>query len=449
MIIIDIETRDLSLENNEIKIFSYYDTDTGVLNSLTSLEDIKEILLSNDTIIGHNIILFDIPVLENILNINLENKKLIDTLSLSWYLYNEEKKHSLEEWGKKLGIDKFIINNWDNLSDDTYKIRCESDVLITKNLYEHLINYLSLIYDGNISGILSYLQFLLICIKKQVKQKIKIDKELAIKSLAELEKMKEEKVLILKSAMPKKITYKEVKPPKKKHTVKGELSVEYTNWLKLLKLNGLDESYNDTLLVESKVEEANPNSVIQLKNWLFSLGWKPLIFKETETATGINKVPQIVEKDDICISVKKLIEIEPAVEQLESLSIINHRIGVFKSFIDSLDENNMTVASIQGLTNTLRFKHSKPVVNLPNVKKFYGKNIRGLIIADEPYILCGSDMSALEDTTKQHYMYFFDPEYVKQMRVPGFDPHIDIGVLTGLISPDEAEFYKWYKNKNK
>ncbi len=46
-------------------------------------------------------------------------------------------------------------------------------------------------------------------------------------------------------------------------------------------------------------------------------------------------------------------------------------------------------------------------------------------------------------------MYFFDPDYVTEMRTPGFDPHIDIGVLSGLITPDEAEFYKWYNKKQK
>jgi len=45
-------------------------------------------------------------------------------------------------------------------------------------------------------------------------------------------------------------------------------------------------------------------------------------------------------------------------------------------------------------------------------------------------------------------MYFFDPEYVTQMRVPGFDPHIDIGVLGGMLTKEEEEFYKWY-NKTK
>lgn len=51
-------------------------------------------------------------------------------------------------------------------------------------------------------------------------------------------------------------------------------------------------------------------------------------------------------------------------------------------------------------------------------------------------------MSALEDTTKQHYMYYYDSEYVTQMRVPGFDPHIDVAVLSGLLTKRQAEDHK-------
>ena len=78
----------------------------------------------------------------------------------------------------------------------------------------------------------------------------------------------------------------------------------------------------------------------------------------------------------------------------------------------------------------------------------YGDIIRGCLIApSDNHILCGSDMSSLEDSTKQHYMYFFDPEYVKEMRVPGFDPHNNIAKLAGFISEDEEKFYQWYNSQ--
>lgn len=44
-------------------------------------------------------------------------------------------------------------------------------------------------------------------------------------------------------------------------------------------------------------------------------------------------------------------------------------------------------------------------------------------------------------------MYFFDPEYVKQMRVPGFDPHLDIALLAGLMTQEEVDTFKALKKK--
>lgn len=53
-------------------------------------------------------------------------------------------------------------------------------------------------------------------------------------------------------------------------------------------------------------------------------------------------------------------------------------------------------------------------------------------------------MSSLEDNTKQHFMYFFDPEYVTQMRIPGFDPHLDIALLAGMLTEEQIEEHKLY-----
>jgi hypothetical protein len=51
-------------------------------------------------------------------------------------------------------------------------------------------------------------------------------------------------------------------------------------------------------------------------------------------------------------------------------------------------------------------------------------------------------MSSLEDNTKQHFMYFFDPEFVKEMRIPGYDPHLDIAQLAGMLTAEQVEAHK-------
>jgi hypothetical protein len=193
-------------------------------------------------------------------------------------------------------------------------------------------------------------------------------------------------------------------------------------------------------------KEPNAGSVPQIKDWLFSLGWVPRHFKYVRNKeTGdVRTIPQVASehvKGEVCDSVKALFELEPKLEVLNGLSILTHRIGILKGYLDNVDEDGYIRAEIQGFTNTLRFKH-KVVLNLPGIDKPYGELMRGCLIAPEGYELCGADMSSLEDRTKQHYMFPYDPEYVKSMMVDDFDPHIDLAEFAGAMSPEDAHSFK-------
>jgi len=39
-------------------------------------------------------------------------------------------------------------------------------------------------------------------------------------------------------------------------------------------------------------------------------------------------------------------------------------------------------------------------------------------------------------------MYKYDPEYVREMSTPDFDPHLDMAIAAGFIDKDDAEYYK-------
>jgi DNA polymerase I-like protein with 3'-5' exonuclease and polymerase domains len=88
-------------------------------------------------------------------------------------------------------------------------------------------------------------------------------------------------------------------------------------------------------------------------------------------------------------------------------------------------------------------------VNIPSKRTKWGKEVRSLLKAREGFKLCGSDLSAIENKTKEHFIQPIDPAYVKEMNIKGFDSHLDIAVRSGLMTQDEADFYKWYKSLNK
>lgn len=62
-------------------------------------------------------------------------------------------------------------------------------------------------------------------------------------------------------------------------------------------------------------------------------------------------------------------------------------------------------------------------------------------------ILLGSDLSSLEDRLKHHFQWKLDPEYVKSQMTKGFDPHLTIAVIAGLLSQEDSDWYVWYKGQ--
>lgn len=491
--VFDLEADNLLDEVTRIHCLSVTYVHSGGLHrfSTSDYEAIKQFFLApNRILVGHNIIRYDRPVVEKILGIRVPDScKYLDTLAFSWYLYPNRLRHGLESWGNDLGVPKPVIDDWENLSLKDYIHRCETDVEINLKLFYKQLDYLNRLYENDenqVKRIMGYLSYKLECAREQEEIKWKLDIPRATKALKELTILKEKKVEALSDVMPEKIEYKEFKKPSKLHKKDGNLTVAGVKWFQLLDDNKLPLDYGETLTIEKSRKKGSPTSHYQLKDWLFSMGWVPETFKTSMTPLAsegekrqkqLEKCQEDVEKGylksfkiknnkiekesvqtslpmggGICDSVKKLYNVCPKLQELEDLYMITHRIGIFKGFLENVDQNGLLQAQVKGFTNTLRFQHTV-LVNLPAVYKPYSEDIRGSLIAPTAnHVLCGSDMSSLEDTTKQHYMYFFDPDYVMEMRTPGFDPHLDIGVQAKLVTPEDSDFHKWYektKEENK
>jgi hypothetical protein len=444
--VFDLESNGLLDEVTVIHCLSWYKSD-GTSGTIVDYPSIVVFMGEQKVLVGHNIILYDIPVVRKVLGVSFDCI-MIDTLALSWYLYPTLKIHGLEAWGEKLGVKKPYIVDWENQSLADYIHRCATDVVINTKLFKKQIKYLVQIYEGiNINELLEYLTFKLKCAEEQERVKVKVDVNHCNKVLLELDPVISERVYALEYAMPEIIKYRIVMKPNKMYKKDESLSAAGVKWLELLFEHELDANHEEPIKVVKTKEKPKASSVPQLKKWLFALGWEPTIFKYVKGKTyndPIRKVPQISDKDGkICRDIKRLYIGHPYLENLESLFMLKHRQATLKGFIECANSNGYMKAQVGGLTNTLRFKHKKPIANLPSIFKPYGKEIRGaIIVPDSRFLLAGSDMSSLEDSTKQHYMYFYDPDYVKQMRVPGFDPHLDIALQGKMLTLEQVEAHK-------
>lgn len=442
-IVFDIEANGL----NPTKIHCMAWCDDGQVDGTCDYDAMRYILTQADELVGHNIQRFDVPVLERILGIKIR-AKLIDTLAVSWYLYPNRIRHGLEEWGEEFGIEKPPILDWEGLSPEQYLHRCMEDVKINSKLWEKQGRLLNKMYNGEPERLLRYLEFKMDCAREQERVGWKLDVEKTKNILADLLKQKEEKTQQLQAIMPKVEVWAEKSRPAKMYKKNGDLTAAGLAWCEL---NGGCPK-EGTIRYLKSVKEPNPNSHTQLKDWLYSLGWQPetFVYKRDKTTNELTRIPQIQQDKakgpGLCSSVKKLFAKHPNLVVLDGLSILTHRIAILEGFLENVDGNGFIRAEIGGLTNTLRFKH-RVLVNLPSSNAGTDIDVRGCLVAPKGYELAGSDMSSLEDRTKQHYIYEYDPEFVEEMCKPGFDPHMDLALADGAVTEADVKLYKETEDK--
>lgn len=169
MMVFDIETNGLYDSVTTLWCMCIYDTDSRQLyrySPHTVTEGVRKLfraLDSGNTICGHNIINYDLPVLEKLyswLRVTREQRKqVVDTLVLSRLLYTHMedtdaplmrkgvlpsklyKSHSLKAWGYRLGELKGTYGEqedaWEHYTPEMLDYN-EQDVKVTWELYQHL-----------------------------------------------------------------------------------------------------------------------------------------------------------------------------------------------------------------------------------------------------------------------------------------------------------------------
>ena len=168
MLVFDLESDGLLDDVTRIHCLVIYDTETDqtlVYNDEGDQEPIVrgvQILQEAETICGHNVIGYDIPVLQKIYPWFEPTALVVDTLLLSRLYHNDmlavdnkhgwsnmplqmRGRHSLESYGYRLGEYKGSFGkdtDWKRWSPEMQDY-CIQDVNVTKKLCDHFHPYLS------------------------------------------------------------------------------------------------------------------------------------------------------------------------------------------------------------------------------------------------------------------------------------------------------------------
>ena len=382
---------------------------------------ISKFLDRDIVLVMHNGICYDRNALK-FFGYDVSKVHFVDTLALSWYLDLNRPRHGLESYGEEFGVPKPEIKDWEDLTQEDYDERVQEDVKIQYLTYKKLKSRFEEIY-GKMSDyqfcthkVVKYLNFKMEQLSEQEQTKFKVDVPKAKSLVEQFTKEIEFKVEQLKSVMPEVPIYQKHKRPAKPYKQNGELSATGIKWKALTDEFKKPFDYDGEIKTVKSYAEPNPNSSAQIKSWLDSLGWIPETFKYVEDDDGNErKIPQIYVQGSggqVCPSIEKLAEENPALEHLVGLGVLSHRKGCVQAFVDSAIFGEYVEAGANGFTNTLRLKHRKPCVNLPSTRVVYGEEVRSCLVARDGMLLGGADLSSLENRIKFNLQLPYDRSYV-------------------------------------
>ena len=415
-LVFDIETDDLKATKVHCIVAQDVDTKEFYKFPPDKLEEGYNFLQSADKLIGHNIIGFDIPMVEKFSDVKLTHK-VVDTLVLS-RLFNpiREGGHSLESWGYRLNLPKIEFEDYTEYSTSMLNY-CTRDVQLNTLVFEKLkreskgFSQQSVALEQAVARIL----------KQQETDGFLFDDKKAELLLAELrEKMNTIEEEVHEVFKPKLVNIKEVTPKLKQD---GTLSKQ-----------GLtDEEYQERLYTDDitpftrrKIQEFNLGSRKQIGEYLIEFGWKPKKF----TPTG-----QPIVDEKTLANIKEI----PEARLIAKYLLLQKRIAQIDSWFEAQQEDSRVHGFvIPNGTITGRMAHRSPnMAQVPNVKSPFGNECRACWIVKEGYKLIGIDASSLELRILAHYMN--DKEFTNEI-ING-DIHTFNQKLAGLESRDQAKTF--------
>ena len=409
------------LDNDEPTVYNFIGGEAnGLFRKWLASENV-------DTLVGHNIINFDVPILRRITGMDW-SFNLRDTLVLS-RLYNPslDGGHSLRSWGERLGDYKDDYQGgWEEYSHEMLEY-CKQDVRVTKSLYNHFVKHLTFSDAVKLEHTTAEI------IKQQTDNGMILNEERAYELLAEMK----EKVLDIEDEVherfkPLPVWIDLVHPKDKMKNKDGSISKRYQAQLdKGAHFRDCDWGYYE-------YPEFNLGSRQQIAKYLQHFGWKPKSFTEKGN-------PIVDEK------VLKTVKI-PEAQLIVDYLTITKRVAMVKSWVEAIDERT---GRVHGRVNpcgavTGRMTHSKPnCAQVPATRHGkdgkilwgfeggYGADCRDLWTVPKDYKLVGCDASGLELRMLAHYMN--DDKYTNE--ILNGDIHSANQKSAGLQTRDQAKTF--------
>lgn len=376
-----------------------------LLYTQSSINDALDILENSEVLIGHNIIQFDIPVLEKFYPSRKFTHNVLDTFNLSCIVFPQRQKHGLEDWGKDLGFEKFNPMTGKEYTDEEWKERkktkneawdkytsemgayCQQDVRVTELV----------LWQCNVDeipkSVIELSNKFSWCISQQVINGHKIDTENLLKLNAQIEQDEVVAANELLSKLPSftDYTFKVYKRANKNKSIKAgdiecievvtpfNLSSTY-HWMRYLK-----EKYDfNPPLVRRKGKDGPTPSLDD--EVLASIEDKYPEIKDLLLWKTANKIRKMIYNSDNSLY-----------NLLDKDSIIHGKVYTDGTVSGRCSHNKPNLSTMP----SVRTDDNGPI---KGIKGKYAYEVRSLFIPHDGYVQVGFDAKGLEYMCLAHYI---------------------------------------------
>lgn len=438
-IVFDIEADGLLISATTVWCVATLNVDTKE-RKFFGPDQLKEAMMelaNADVLIGHNIVGYDLPLLDKLLGWRpFSHQEIIDTLVLSRLAKSDRARplgtnagpHSLEAWGYRVGHGKPEHSDWTQFSP-AMRIRCVEDTVINELMYWQLsaeMDALGIRWDD-----CSYIEHIMAHIMMEQEENgvpLDVEQVRRLHLAVDTEVVQiDSDVVPLCPDVPLSAS-RQPSWPEKQFKKDGSPTVAARRYY------GEEfKTYRTDKIVRK--ETMNLGSEKQVKVYLLDLGWVPTEWNykkvkgreiRDENGNKIKTSPRLTE--DSLTSVKWKKGEEFIGTSIVKRLMLSHRRGMLEGWLRNVrPDGRITASAVPCGTPTGRMTH-RIVVNVPGVNSPLGKEMRSCFTSAPGYTRLGIDLASCQLRGLCHYMG--DEEYQRQV-VEG-DAHQYMADLAGL-----------------
>jgi DNA polymerase-1 len=415
--IIDIETD--GLNPTKIWLAACKDINSDFVKVCFSREELLKTMENTDIFIGHGILGFDLPYLKKLWDIDIDYRKVEDTLVLSTLFYPERKGgHSLRQWGVKLKNEKGEHTDWSKLTSDMISY-CIQDVRLTDQVYKHLLSCEKEDFSDRSIELEHMIKHI---ITQQERKGFYLNEKKTHMILSEIKSKSDEILLEVRQEIkPSVRLLREVTPRYKKD-----------GCLAATGLQSIDRPHETVGGPFSMIsfEPFNLGSPKQIIARMERFGWKPTEFTEKGQ-------PKITQKNLETVSSTA----PSSIRNLAKWKMLETRVKTMEGWLDALAPDDRVHGKVFPMgAVTGRMTHAEPnLANIVSSSKPYGSALRSCWTVEnvDTHCLVGMDAKGLELRMLAHYMQ--DDNFISEV-IDG-DPHTYNQNAAGLETRAQAKTF--------